>query len=274
MAENKEDFEAIRQIYTVLMLHFMDGMKQSDIAQAMNMSPSMVNRLIAQGRKLGMVKIAIESPFQRLVDLEKRLTAIGELAGSIVTPTVVGSPDTTLRQVGRAAATQLLESLRDGDVIAITGGKAVSAVVENMQPERSFDVTVVPLTGGVQGKFYTDVNHLASRLAERLGGRTMLIHAPLFAESREQRDMLMEMASIREVFDLARKAAIALVGVGSILTPGSSYYDLHPLPNVDREDLIRSGVRGEFLAHLIREDGTVADHPLNSRLVALGRAPI
>ncbi|MBL8583092.1 MAG: sugar-binding transcriptional regulator [Rhizobiaceae bacterium] len=269
MSESKEDFEAIRQIYTVLMLHFVDGMKQSDIAQTMNLSPSKVNRLIAQGRRLGMVRIAIESPFQRLVDLEKRLAAVQGLASSIVTPTVSGSPETTLQQVGRAAANQLLESLRDGDVIAITGGKAVSAVVENLQPERAFDVTVVPLTGGVQGKFYTDVNHLASRLADRLGGRAMLVHAPLFAESREQRDMLLEMASIRQVFDLARKAAIALVGVGSIVTPGSSYYDLHPLPDLDREELIRSGVRGEFLAHLIREDGTVADHPLNSRLVAL-----
>ena len=270
MAESKEDFEAVRQIYTVLMLHFMDGMKQSDIAQMMNLSPSKVNRLIAQGRKLGMVKIAIESPFQRLVELEMELTAIEGLASSIVTPTVSGSHETTLQQVGRAAANQLLESLRDGDVIAITGGKAVSAVVENLQPERVFDVTVVPLTGGVQGKLYTDVNHLASRLAERLGGRTMLVHAPLFAESRQQRDLLMEMASVKEVFDLARKAAIALVGVGSIVTPGSSYYDLHPHPDLDREELIRSGVRGEFLAHLIREDGTVADHPLNSRLVALG----
>lgn len=274
MADNREDFEAIRQIYTVLMLHFMDGMKQSDIALAMNLSPSKVNRLIAQGRKLGMVKIAIESPFQRLVDIEKRLTAIDGLGSAIVTPTVAGSAETTLQQVGRAAANQLLESLRDGDVVAITGGKAVSAVVENMQPERSFDVTVVPLTGGVQGKFYTDVNHLASRLAERLGGRTMLVHAPLFAESREQRDMLMAMASTREVFDLARKAAIALVGIGSIAAPGSSYYDLHPLPSPVREEIIRIGVRGEFLAHLIREDGTVADHPLNSRLVALSPAEL
>ena len=72
-------------------------------------------------------------------------------------------------QVGRAAANQLLESLRDGDIIAITGGKALSAVVDNLEPEREFDITVVPLTGGVQGKYYTDVNHLASRMAERLG---------------------------------------------------------------------------------------------------------
>ncbi|RST85365.1 sugar-binding transcriptional regulator [Aquibium carbonis] len=268
MTDNKDDFEAIRQIYTVLMLHFMDGMKQSDIASAMNLSASKVNRLIAQGRKLGMVKISVESPFQRLVELEKRLTDSRGVS-SIVTPAVAGSPDTTLQQVGRAAANQVLETLRDGDVIAITGGRAVSAVVENMQPERRFDVTVVPLTGGVQGKFYTDVNHLASRLAERLGGRTMLVHAPLFAENQDQRDMLMEMTSIKEVFNLARKATIALVGIGSIVTPGSSYYDLHPVPDLDREDLIRNGARGEFLAHLIREDGTIADHPLNSRLVAL-----
>lgn len=269
MAEKKEDFESIRQIYTVLMLHFVDGMKQAEIALAMNLSPSKVNRLIAQGRKLGMVKIEINSPFQGLVDVERRLVEASGLASTVVAPTVSGSPDTTLQQVGRAAANQLLEALRDGDVIAITGGKAVSAVVENLLPERSFDVTVVPLTGGVQGKHYTDVNHLATKLAEKLGGRTMLVHAPLFAESREQRDMLMEMASIKSVFDLARRAAIALVGIGSIQTASSSYYDLNPMPNPDRELVARSGAAGEFLAHLIRDDGSMADYPPNLRLVAL-----
>jgi DNA-binding transcriptional regulator LsrR (DeoR family) len=274
MAESKEDFGSIRQIYTVLVLHFVDGMKQNDIATTLNLSPSKVSRLITQGRKLGMVKVAIESPFQHLVDLEKELVAAAGLASAVISPTVSGSPGTTLQHVGRAAANELLESLRDGDVIAITGGKAVSAVVENLEPERAFDVTVVPLTGGVQGKYYTDVNHLATQLAERLGGSTMLLHAPLFAESRDQRDMLMEMASIKEVFDLSRKAAVALVGIGSIRTPGSSYYDLHPVSDPDRNLLFRSGVVAEFLAYLIRENGTVADYPLNSRLVALDPAEL
>ena len=269
MTEKKEDFESIRQIYTVLMLHFVDGMKQAEIALAMNLSPSKVNRLIAQGRELNMVKIEIESPFQRLVDIEGRMIKAAGLASAVVAPTVPGSPETTIQQVGRAAGNQLLETLRDGDVIAITGGKAVSAVVENLLPERAFDITVVPLTGGVQGKHYTDVNHLATRLADKLGGKTMLVHAPLFAESREQRDMLMTMASIREVFDLARKAAIALVGIGSIQTASSSYYDLNPMPNPDRELVARSGAAGEFLANLIRDDGTIADFPPNRRLVAL-----
>jgi DNA-binding transcriptional regulator LsrR (DeoR family) len=46
------------------------------------------------------------------------------------------------------------------------------------------------------------------------------------------------------------------------------------MPNPDRQFLVKSGVRAEFLAHLIREDGTVGDYPLNSRLVALDPAQL
>lgn len=269
MADKKTDIELMRQMHTVLVLHFLEGKKQSEIAELLNLSTSKVNRLITQGRKLGMVKIDIENPFQRLSDLENLLEEATPLAKALVTSAVEGSPATTLRQVGLAAANHLVETLRDGDVIAITGGKAVGAVVQNIETERNFDVTVVPFTGGVQGKYHTDVNHQAMLLADKLGGRAMQLHAPLFAESREQRDMLMEVASIREALDLARRATVALVGIGSIATPGSSYYDLHPMPDADRKMLIGSGVSAEFLAYLIKNDGSVADYALNSRLVAL-----
>jgi DNA-binding transcriptional regulator LsrR (DeoR family) len=266
---DKDDFATIRQIHTVLALHFLEGIKQSDIAERLNLSTSKVNRLIKRGRELGMVKITIESPFESLLDLESQLVLATGLGNVVLTPSVSGNPDTTLQVVGRAAANELLGTIRDGDVIAITGGKALSAVVENLAPERGFDVTVVPLTGGVQGKYYTVVNHLATQLADKLGGTALLLHAPLFAESREQRDTLMEVGSIRQVFDLARRAQVALVGIGSITTEGSSYHDLMPGPNPERELLLRGDAVGEFLAHLIREDGSVADSPLNSRLVAL-----
>ncbi|MEV4775877.1 sugar-binding transcriptional regulator [Microbacterium sp. LWH12-1.2] len=268
--ENREDIATIRQIHTVVTLHFVEGMTQSELATRLNLSTSKVNRLIRRGRELGMVKITIDAgPFQPLVDLEGELVRTTGLGNAVVTPTVEGNPDTNLQVVGRAAANELLATIRDGDVIAITGGKALSAVVDGLAPDRVFDVTVVPLTGGVQGKYYTDVNHLATQLADRLGGRAVLLHAPLFAESREQRDTLMEVGSIKQAFDLARRANVALVGIGSVETEGSSYYDLAPLSESDRE-LLRSGdVGGEFLAHVINDDGSLADSPLNSRLLAL-----
>jgi DNA-binding transcriptional regulator LsrR (DeoR family) len=269
MADKKNDIELMRQMHTVLVLHFLEGRKQSEIAETLNLSTSKVNRLITQGRKMGLVKIDIENPFQRLTDLENLLEGATALSRPVVTSSIKGSPDTTLKQVGLAAANHLIETIGDGDVVAITGGKAVGAVIQNLETDRKFDVTIVPFTGGVQGKYHTDVNHQVNLLAEKLGGKAMQLHAPLFAESRAQRDMLMEISSIKEVLDLARKADVALVGIGSITTPGSSYFDLHPMSEADRKMLTGTGVSAEFLAHLIREDGGIADYELNSRLVSL-----
>lgn len=275
MSDSKDELASIRQLHTVMTLHFVEGIKQAEIAERLNLSTSKVNRLIRRGRELGMVKITIDAgPFRRLVEMEQTLTDTTSLRQVVVTPTVPGNPDTNLQVIGRAAATELLETIRDGDVIAITGGKAVSAVVENIAPNRAFNVTVVPLTGGVQGKYYTDVNHLATQLADKLGGTAVLLHAPLFAESREQRDTLMKVGSISQVFDLARRAHVALVGIGSITTVGSSYLDLVPAANPEPELLLVGDAGGEFLAHLIRDDGSVADSPLNSRLVALNPAEL
>jgi DNA-binding transcriptional regulator LsrR (DeoR family) len=269
MNDVSNDFTSMRQMHAVLVRHFIEGRKQSEIAEEMNLSTSKVNRIIAQARRMGMVKIAIETPFQRLMDLEARLVGTDLVKAAIVSPTVSDNDGTRLSQVGQAAAAHLAETLRDGDILGISGGKAVAAVVDAMMVERPIDVQVVPLTGGVQGKYHTDVNHLASRMAERLGGRSLQLHAPLFAERADQREMLMNLGAVKEVLDLARRATACLVGIGSISTPGSSYFDLHPLSPPDRAMLPGLGVMAEFLGHLVHDRGQVANFALNQRLVAL-----
>ena len=271
MSRGLEDlsFELIRRIHIVLAMHFLEGKKQSEISVLLNMSTATVNRLIKQGRELGMVQVSIDSPYQRLFDLEQELVARWSLKSALVTPTVTDSPNTTLAQVGTVAGNLLLETVRDGDTIAISGGKAVRAMIENLAPDRSLDINVVPMTGGVQGKHYTDVNHVATLLAEKLGGRATLIHAPLFAETPDERDMLMSVRSVRDVFDAARKASIALVGIGSVAGEQSTYYEALPMAEDARQALAESDVRGEFLGHLIDTDGRVSDIEFNSRLVAL-----
>jgi DNA-binding transcriptional regulator LsrR (DeoR family) len=269
MNEINDDFTSMRQMHAVLVRHFIEGRKQAEIAEEMNLSTSKVNRIIAQARRSGMVKISIETPFQRLMELERQLVASGLVQGAIVSPTVSDNDGTRLAQVGQAAAAHLAEMLRDGDILGISGGKAVAAVVDALTVERPIDVQVVPLTGGVQGMFHTDVNNLASRLAERLGGRSLQLHAPLFAERADQREMLMNMGSVKDVLDLGRRATACLVGIGSITTPGSSYFDLQPLPAPDRAMLPGLGVMAEFLGHLVHDRGQVANFSLNQRLVAL-----
>ena len=265
----KLSFEIIRQIHTILAMHFLEGKKQSEISVLLNMSTAKVNRLIKQGRELGMLQISINSPYQRLVDLEQELIARWPLESVVVVPAVTDNLNTILGHVGASAGNLLFETIRDGDTIAISGGKAVRAMIENLSTDQTFDVNVVPLTGGVQDQHYTDVNHVATLLAERLGGRATLIHAPLFAETPEEKDMLMSVRSVRDVFDAARNATIALVGIGSVVDEQSTYYEAHPMTEDARQTLVNSDVCGEFLGHLINDKGHLSDIEFNSRLVAL-----
>jgi DNA-binding transcriptional regulator LsrR (DeoR family) len=262
-------YEAARQIYSVLVMHFQEGIKQSEIAKLTKLSHAKVNRLIKQGREMGMVEIRIRSQYEALFDLEARFKEATGLETVRITPAAAANPQTILQQVGTAAARLLLETVQDGDTIAITGGKGVSAVVEGLNPDKSFAVEVVPATGCVQGKHYTDVNHVATQMADKLGGQAFLIHAPLFADSVAEKNMLMRMKSVTDVFDRARKARVAVLGIGSILSSDSSYYDLHPTSRGDRAGIEKAGAAGELLAHLIDRDGKLCDYELNDRLVAM-----
>jgi DNA-binding transcriptional regulator LsrR (DeoR family) len=274
ISKDFHQYEAARQIYSVLVMHFQEGLKQSEIAEMTKLSHAKVNRLIKQGREMGMVEIAIRSPYQALFDLEARFREATNLETVRITPSAAVNPLTVLQQVGAAAASLLLETIKDGDTICITGGKGVSAVIENLKPDRAYSVEVVPATGCVQGKHYTDVNHVATQMADKLGGQAFLIHAPLFADSTNEKKMLMRMKSVTDVFGRARKANVALLGIGSILSGDSSYYDLHPTSRADRSEIEKTGAAGELLAHLIDRDGELCDYELNARLVAMSPAEL
>ncbi|WP_435103336.1 sugar-binding transcriptional regulator [Arhodomonas sp. AD133] len=267
--KDSKRYETERRIYRTLQMHYLEGMKQSEIARVTGDSVATVSRLIKQGHELGMVEINIRSPFAPTLDLERELMAAAGLDEVLVVPAVSDNEAIVLQSVGEAAANLLMSRIGNGATICITGGKGVTATVEGMAGGHDFDVEVVPTTGLVQGKHYTDVNHVASEMARKLGGRAYQIHAPMFADTAQQRDVLLEMRSVRDVFDRARRASVAVVGIGSIESDQSSYFDLHPDGIADRDRILEMGAKAELIAHLLDGDGALCDYSMNAHLVAL-----
>ena len=75
----REELVVARQMHQALVLHFLEGLTQSQIADRLGISQPTVNRLIKRGRQLGLVEIKIKSPIEPLVDMEEQLLAIGDL---------------------------------------------------------------------------------------------------------------------------------------------------------------------------------------------------
>lgn len=269
------DHAAARLISRILIRYYRQGQSQAAIGQELSLSTAKVNRLIKKARQDGLVEISIHTPFESLLNLEAALCAQFPLQEALVAPHLSDDSDALIDTLGEAAADHLLAQLHDGYTLCISGGRAVQSVVRAIRPERRLAVRVVPATGGIQGRHHSDVNYLASELAERLGGEALHLHAPILVDTPDQSDAIQAIRQIREVLDMARNADVALVGVGSIQPQGSSYLGLTHLDSQTHHRLLdQHRASGAVLARLYDTQGSACATQLNRRIVGLSLAEL
>ena len=263
-------YETIRLMNTILTLYYVDGLTQTEIAQRLSFSTAKVNRMLLQAREQGYITITIRTPFQQLFDLEDRLKAVFGLQDVVVIPAVAESGSSPLNSLGAAAAEFLLSHLRDGDVLGIGGGSAVHALYQAISPARSYKVEIVPLIGAVQGEITTDSNFLAAHLAERLGGKAYQLHAPVIVDSREQCETLKSMGPVKEILDIARRANIAIVGVGTVDAEVSRFVQFTALSAQDMKHIASDcGGVGDINAFVFDIEGRACAQEYADRVLGL-----
>jgi DNA-binding transcriptional regulator LsrR (DeoR family) len=257
-------------ISRVLNLYYVDELTQAEVGRRLGLSTAKVNRLLQQARQQGMVEITIRTPLQHLFDMEYRLKAIFGIQEAVVIPRIAEDVNTYVHNLGRAGANYLLDHLQDGDIIGVGGGTGVHSVVRALESPRTYDVKVVPVLGGVQGRVTTDVNYLASQLAERLGGTAYRLHAPAFIDTQEHRDMLLSVGPIKEILDIARQARIALMGVGTLAPEKSRFVEFTALSAMDMERIVKvCGGAGEIGAYVYDIEGRPCADQYAERVVGL-----
>jgi len=168
-----------------------------------------------------------------------------------------------------------LERLRDGDVLAITPGTTVQAVVQSIDATRPYKVEVVSVLGAIQGQIESDMNYLATAMGERLEAKSYQLHAPAFVDTKEQCDVLRSMAPVKNILDIARHANIALLGVGTVDPDVSRFVQFTALSQEDLNHIAEDcGGVGEIGAHVYDVEGRAVAEEYASRVIGLTLAEI
>ena len=118
-----------------------------------------------------------------------------------------------LAEVGRRAAQALKKELRDGEILAVSGGSTMAAVAEGLAGNGSRPVMVVPLRGGMGPVMEGQASVIAAEIAEKLGGEYRMIHLPDTLDAEALREML-KMDDVRETVSLIRRADVVMHGIG------------------------------------------------------------
>jgi DNA-binding transcriptional regulator LsrR (DeoR family) len=262
--------ERIRLITTILNLYYVEKLTQTEIAVRLNLSVPKVNRLLQQARDLGYIEFVIRTPFQHLFELENRLKAVFGLQDAIVIPSEGSSSNSILNAVGSAAANYLLEQIRDGDIIAISPGTTVRAVIQSLDAQRQYQVEIVPILGSIQGDLESDMNYLSLIMGDRLGAKSYKLHAPAFVESREQCEVLRSIEPVKKILDIGRRANIALLGIGTLDPETSRFIQFTALSTEEMRDIIEGcGGVGEIGAFVYNCDGEPCGKAFADRVIGI-----
>ncbi|MFW6030759.1 MAG: sugar-binding transcriptional regulator [Halanaerobiales bacterium] len=184
----------------------------------------------------------LESQVQRVLGLEEVFIVPGNLEHS-----------TIVQEIGRFSARLVRKMLKEGDVLAVTGGFTLAQIAKSMHSsDKNINITVVPGRGGLGEEVEIQANTIASTLAKKLGGRYQLLHIPDSIKT-ENVDIIVKEPSIQRVLETLQKTNILLHGVGSAEVMAKR----RDMSDEQTNSLIKKGAVAEALGYYFDKNGNI-----------------
>ncbi len=259
-----------RLLHRISQVYYSDGLTQEQIARRFGLSRPKVSRLLQKARDAGIVTITLLPPPSGLADVECAIEQKFGLHEAVVVP--VTDPNNlaaVARELGPAGAECLLRSISDGQIVGMTWGTTVLAVVEALQARPCPRLTVVQLLGGL-GPADAQEHSIALtlRAAQKLNARPRLLPAPGIVSTAETARVLRSDPQIAETLALGARADVAVVGIG-VQHPDSVLWTGTILRGEDVEPLRRAGAVGDIGLRFFDANGRPLKMEINERMIGL-----
>ncbi len=250
-------------------LHYAGRMTQADVARRLGVSSLKAHRLITRAYQNGLVKVFIDGAVCECIELENAIGLRHGLDYCEVIPEF-DYDELPLRALGHAGAQFLKREIEIGKdtLIGIGHGRTLAASVEFLPKISGLNTRFVSLLGGLTRKLSANPHDVIHRLAERTGSEAYVMPVPFFANTVEDRDVLMAQRGISQVLDLARSAGLLFVGIGTA-EPAASLVETGMIEPQEINEVKAMGGVGELLGHFFNSRGEAVDTLLTERTLAL-----
>ncbi len=260
-------------------LSYIGGYRQEDIAERLGVSRVKVTRLIGMAHREGLVRVFVDGKVGECLALEARLEALFGLEVCTVAPDLgeVGLPLRTLASAGARFLLSRFEA-EAGRLIGIGHGRTLAAVVDALPnlpgPNGAgANLRFVSLLGGLTrnaAAYPFDVIH---SLARKTGGESYFMPVPFFANSVEDRAVLLSQKSVQDVLALAQAAGLCLLGIGEV-GPEAHMMQSGMITAAELAEVNAAGAVGEILGQFLDAEGRPVAASLNDRALSLGLADL
>lgn len=259
----------VQLLLRVARMYYEDDRTQAEIAREIGYSRPTVSRLLTLAREMRIVKISISHPLERILAVENRLLDALPLATIRVTESNGIDP---IELIGVAAAELLVETVKNGEVLAVGNGRSVAATARHVPPTQRENCTVVQTLGSMTGglpEWGRDSPTITTHIAQQFGATAARMSVPLIMDDPALLRALMREEQIATTLALAARADIALVGVAGVRSFGAGNILADYLtPSMNRA-IRDSGAVGHILDRYFDTQGTEVQTPLTDRTFSL-----
>ncbi|KGF68985.1 DeoR faimly transcriptional regulator [Hoeflea sp. BAL378] len=249
-------------------LYYVAGNTQDEIARKLGVSRQSAQRLVSLAVSEKLVKVRLDHPIARCMELSHGLVEKFGLASCEVAPSDPGAP-AALTGVAQLAAGDIERILKSDHpkIIALGTGRALRASVEQLPKMDCPQHRIVSLLGNMMSDGAATPYNVVIRMADRVNARHYPMPLPVFARSMEEKLLLQQQEAVHNILELARQADVTFVGIGNIGDNAPLLVDGF----VSREEtraLIKAGAVGEITSWVFDRSGTLIDGLTNDRVAS------
>ena len=257
-----------RILVKIAQMYYEEGATQSEIAEKIGISRSLVSKLLTKARDEGIVEIIIhDDHIHQFRNLERKIERLYDLREVVCVESV--GKEASKKQLGEAASEYLHRVIRDGQIIGMSSGTTLNEVAKTINSVQLYPTaTVVPLVGGM-GNERVDIhsNSIVSKVGNAFQSKYELLHVPVMVDTKEAREVLIRQPSIRSIFQLAEQSHIAIVGIGGRpedSTMVKSYMGSDHLQITTDHEIV-----GDICYNFINKFGKPVSNAWNDRVIAI-----
>ena len=254
-------------------LYYVAGNNQEEIARKLNVSRQTAQRLVSLSVSEGLVKVRLDHPIGRCMELAEKLAQRFALDLVEVVPSDPES-DSTIIGVAQAAAAEIERRLRAPDpiIMAIGTGRTLKAAIEQLTPMEAPQHKIVSLTGNIAPDGSASYYNVIFNMADTVKARMFPMPLPVIASSPEEREMLLRQPMVKETLALTAKDDITFVGIGDLGADAPLYLDGF-ITKDELKALQKAGAIGEIVGWAFDAQGKMIQGLTNARVASAPMPP-
>ncbi|WP_281827241.1 sugar-binding transcriptional regulator [Jannaschia rubra] len=260
-------------------LYYVAGNTQDEIARKLGVSRQSAQRLVAMAVSERLIKVRLDHPIARCMELAQRLT---DRFGLIRCEVVPSDPDAPglLTGLAIAGAAEMERHLKAAEprILALGTGRALRACTEQLPRMACPQHRIVSRLGNMMEDGEATPYNVVVRMAERVGARHYPMPLPVLARSASELSVLHAQTAVRNTLDLCARADATFVGIGQIDAEAPLVIDGF-MTRAEAAALAGQGAVGEITSWVFDAEGRVLAGGYNARVASApldraGEAPV